>query len=573
MRRRRLPFIAACAAALIAVTGGSARAIPPGGPGEEEPPDTTPPVIRVQAPEGAWEGWYRQPATIGISALDAGGSGLDTLSWTITGAQPGTGSGNNASVLMSTEGASMFTITATDFDGNSKTIQYGVGIDTTAPQITLGGTATDNMIVQRGAQRTITYDCTDNLTGVSLCTGDFVTGANVPTDTVGQKSVEMRALDKVGNRSTKTINYTVVESALQSVSAPTIAGQERVGFTLTANGGTFSPSADSISYQWFRDGVPVGIGSTHALTDADRGRIVTVVATGRKAGFADGTSTSAATGRILNPHFAITGETRVEGTPAVGSTLRIVLPTIAPAPTETTYYWYRDGTAIEGADGPEYQLTPDDAGTAISGHAWIERAAYQGTWLATAETSLVQPSALVVAQAPTISGTPRIGYTLTAVPPVFTPEATSLSYQWLRDGSPIPAATAHAYGPGIDDIGRAISVRVTGTRQQYAEAVTVSGASAKVAKVAAVVSAGAKARGKKRVRLTVTVRAAGLTPTGAVTIRRGSKVVARGKALRNGRVVVDLTRQKKGRTQYTIVYSGSASVEARAVKTATVRVR
>lgn len=571
MSRRRLPFIAACAAAIIAVSGGSARAIPPGGPIEEEP-DTSPPVIRVQAPEGAWEGWYREPATIKISALDAGSSGLDSLSWTITGAQPGTGSGNNASVLMSTEGASMFTITATDFDGNFKTITYGVGIDTTAPQITLGGTATNNMIVQKGAQRSITYECADHLTGMSLCTGDYVSGANVPTATTGQKSVEMRALDKVGNRSTKTINYTVVESALQSVSPPTITGQERVGFTLTANGGAFSPAAESISYEWFRDGVSVGIGSTHALTDVDRGKNITVVATGRRAEFADGTA-SATTGRIMNATFEIAGQPQLEGTAAVGSTLKIVLPTITPSPTETTYSWYRDGTAIEGADEPEYLLTPDDAGAAISGNAWIEAPGRQGTWLATAESAPVRPSTLVVAQAPTIIGTAEIGYTLQAVPPVFTPVATSLSYQWLRDGVPIPGATAHTYGPGVDDIGRALSVHVTGARQQYASAVTVSGATATVAKLPAGVSAMGKARGKKRVRVTVTVRTPGVATTGTVTIKRGSKIVARNKAVKNGRVVVDLTRQKKGRTKYTVAYSGSAVADARTVSTQAVRVR
>ena len=570
MSRRRLPFIAACAAALIAVTGGSARAIPPGGP--VDLPDTIPPVIHVQAPDGAWEGWYRQPAAIGISATDTGGSGLDTVSWTITGAQPGTGSGNNSSVLISTEGVSEFTITARDASGNAKTVKYGVGIDRTAPQITFGGTAADGMVVQRGAQRSVTYSCADSLTGVSLCTGDLVTGANVPTDTVGEKSVEMRALDQVGNRSTRTIHYTVVESALQSVSPPIITGQERVGFTLTANGGTFSPAADSVTYAWFRDGAVVGTGATYPVTDADRAKNLTVVATGHKAGFADGTA-SATTGRILNANFEVTGQPKLEGAAAVGSTLKIILPTIAPTPTEITYSWMRDGVTIEGADGPEYRLTPDDAGSLVSGNAWIEAPARQGTWLATPETGPIVPSALVAVRAPTISGTPRIGHTLQAAPPAFSPEATSLSYQWLRDGTPIPGATSHVYGPGVDDIGRAISVRVTGSRQQYASAVTVSSATARIAKIPATASAVAKARGKKRVRVTVTVGAPGVAPTGTVTIKRGSKVVARNKALKNGRVVVNLTRQKKGRTQYSVVYSGSASVDARTVKTGKVRVR
>jgi hypothetical protein len=572
MMRRRLRFVAACSAALVVVAGAPANAIPPGGPGEPSEDDTTAPVIRVQAPEGAWQGWYRQPATIKISATDTG-TGLKDLTWTITGAQPGSGSGNNVSTLISTQGVSEFAITAVDFEGNTSTAKYGVGIDTEAPQITLGGSATDNMVVQKGAKRTITYSCTDNLTGVSLCTGDFVSGAEVPTDTVGQKSVEMRALDQVDNRSTRTIRYTVVESALQQATAPTIAGQERVGSTLTASGATFSPAADSVSYQWFRDGTPVAIGSTYTLTHDDRAKVISVVATGRKAGFADGTTTPRSTGRIQNAPFVITGEAALEGTPAVGSTLSLRLPTISPTPTAVTYYWYRDDSPIEGASGREYRLTPDDAGAVISVNAWIEASAYESTWIPTIWSTPVVPSALGVAQAPAITGTPRIGYTLQAVPPVFNPAATSLAYQWLRDGVPIPGATAHVYSPGVGDVGRAISVRVTGARQQYAGAATVSAATVRVAKIAASASASVKARGKKRVRVTVTVRTPGIATTGTVTVKRGSKVVARGKRLKNGRVTINLSRQKKGRTRYTVVYSGSNTAEPRTVRTKTVRVR
>lgn len=573
-RKRRLPFIAACAAVLIVISGTSAGAEPPPGTGED---DTTAPVIRVQAPEGAWQGWYREPAAIRISATDTGGSGVQNVDWTITGAQPGTGNSNGASttVMISNQGVSEFAITATDFEGNTSTAKYGVGIDTVAPQIALGGTATDNMVIERGAKRTITYSCTDNLTGVHLCTGDFVTGAEVPSDTLGQKKVEMRALDKVQNRSTKTINYTVVESALQPVVRPTISGRAHVGQTLTANGGTFTPAADSVSYQWLRNGEPVGTGPTYALSWVDFTKNISVVATGRKAGFGEAVSPSTSTSGIKGPLFTIIGDTTLEGTPAVGSTLRVGLPTISPTPTTISYEWYRAGDRIAGADSREYRLTPDDAGKSVQARVWIaaENLGYESQHLWAPESEPVQASALEIAQVPKVTGTPRVGRTLTATAPTFTPAASSVTRQWLRNGVAIRGATGSTYKLTTSDLGRQVSVRFVGSRAQYADTPATSVATARTAKATPSITTSTKARGKKRVRVSVRVQTTGFTPSGRVTIKRGSKVVARNKSLKGGRVTVNLTRQKKGVTRYTIVYAGTPSTDARTVRTSKVRVR
>lgn len=569
-RTQRLPFVAVGAAVLVAISGASVSAEPPPGGGGD---DTTAPVIQVQAPPGAWQGWYREPATIKISATDTGGSGVQNVNWTITGAQPGTGNsdGRSVSVLISNQGVSEFSITAIDFEGNTSTAKYGVGIDTGAPDITLGGTATDHMVVERGAKRTITYSCEDHLTGVHLCTGDFVSGAEVPTDTLGQKRVEMRALDKVQNVSTKTINYTVVESALQVASKPTITGQDRVGFTLTADGGTFTPDAESVSYRWLRDGVPVAIGSTYALGWDDRGKIISVVATGRRAGFADGTATQT-TGRILNPYLTVTGDTTIEGTPVVGSTLGIILPSITPMPTETTYEWYRDGVRITGADGREYRLRPEDAGKSIWAHIWIWAPAYQGQYLQSPESGPVQAIPLGVVQAPKVSGAVRVGRTLTASAPSFTPAAEAVIWQWLRNGVAIPGATGSTYRLAPADVGQQFSIRVVGRRTQYADTPAASAATARIAKASPDVTTSARARGKGRVCVRVTVRTTGFTPDGRITVKRGSKVVARDKVLRGGSVTVNLSRQK-GVARYTVIYSGTSSTEARTVRTAKVRSR
>jgi hypothetical protein len=64
---------------------------------------------------------------------------------------------------------------------------------------------------------------------------------------------------------------------------------------------------------------------------------------------------------------------------------------------------------------------------------------------------------------PSLSGSAVVGGTLTASAGVWEALAT-FGYQWLRDGAPISGATAAAYQPVADDLGRQLSVRVTGSK-------------------------------------------------------------------------------------------------------------
>lgn len=64
--------------------------------------------------------------------------------------------------------------------------------------------------------------------------------------------------------------------------------------------------------------------------------------------------------------------------------------------------------------------------------------------------------------APTISGTAKVGSTLTASTKAWSPQPSSYTYQWYRGGSAIPSATATTYKLVKADGGKAVSVRVTG---------------------------------------------------------------------------------------------------------------
>ncbi|MBD8023761.1 cell wall-binding repeat-containing protein [Microbacterium gallinarum] len=74
--------------------------------------------------------------------------------------------------------------------------------------------------------------------------------------------------------------------------------------------------------------------------------------------------------------------------------------------------------------------------------------------------------------APTIAGAAHYGSTLSVggvTADDWMPSASSVRYEWLRDGSPIPRATKSTYMIEAADIGTSISVRVTGLRGGYAQ--------------------------------------------------------------------------------------------------------
>ena len=68
---------------------------------------------------------------------------------------------------------------------------------------------------------------------------------------------------------------------------------------------------------------------------------------------------------------------------------------------------------------------------------------------------------------PTITGTAKVGQTLTAVPGTWSPAPVALSYQWKRGGTAISGATSATYKTVSADAGKAITVTVTGTKAGY----------------------------------------------------------------------------------------------------------
>ena len=93
---------------------------------------------------------------------------------------------------------------------------------------------------------------------------------------------------------------TVLAGTFANTLAPKVSGTAKVGYTLAASSGTWSPAPSSYTYQWRRNGSGIGgaTGATYKPTIADVGKTITVNVTVSRSGYATSSRLSAATGTV-----------------------------------------------------------------------------------------------------------------------------------------------------------------------------------------------------------------------------------------------------------------------------------
>ncbi len=305
-----------------------------------------------------------------------------------------------------------------------------------------------------------------------------------------------------------------VSPATFTADTPVITGSPVVDQTLTADFGNWTPIPTAGAIEWKRDGKVIdgATSDTYLVTSADVGAKITVSLLGGRDGYADHTATSAATDPVATASFTAPAEVTVSGTGKVGEFLNAQAGTWTPTPTTVSYQWLRDGDVIEGATSTSsYLLTPADAGHVITVTVSVTKDGYTAASLTSAAGDAVAVGTFTAPE-PTISGTPMVDETLTASTSAWTPSPSAVSYQWLADGAPISGATGLTYKVGADELGKAITFAVTGTKTGYADTTVTSAATGAVEAATLLPPKGIEVTGSLTVGATLSVEHGSWSP-------------------------------------------------------------
>ena len=275
-----------------------------------------------------------------------------------------------------------------------------------------------------------------------------------------------------------TAKTTFANEATVTVGSATISGTPKVGTILTASY-TANYTGTTATYQWLRDGKAIknATSNTYRLAAADYKTKTSVTVTVAKSGIAKKASkTSAKTATVAGGTLAFTVAPTVVGIPQVGATLGVERAASGSdngtAATLYAYQWQREGVAIKGATKSTYKPVFADLDKALSVKVTAKLAGHFNL-AATSVDSADVIKGVFTTKTPTISGTVKVGKTLTAKAGTWN-GAPSFKYRWYADGELVQLSSAATFKLTWEHKGAVITVEVTGAQQGYVTATSVA---------------------------------------------------------------------------------------------------
>ncbi|MFT4217933.1 MAG: hypothetical protein QM619_12230 [Micropruina sp.] len=261
-----------------------------------------------------------------------------------------------------------------------------------------------------------------------------------------------------------------------TVDTPKYNGDVAVGRSLLAVPLSWTDGT-TFRYLWLRDGASIdgATGQTYTPTASDEGHRLGLAVTGTLPGYSTITRIASTDFRVLK-----VGTPTISGTPRVGETIQADPGDWSDGST-FIYKWLRDGSTIGEGRSPTYAIDKADLGKRLSVQVigWATETATLGS--TSDETSSVEPPLTFTATpTPTITGSARVGSTLTASVGGWRPASAYLSVQWRRNGKSISNANHLSYVLESADKGAKISVTVTGTQAGYTSVSKTSRTTGKV---------------------------------------------------------------------------------------------
>ena len=211
-----------------------------------------------------------------------------------------------------------------------------------------------------------------------------------PTGTCGSGVVNaeaaVAAADRLATDSGSTNPVVVPPAKFPQVTAR-FSGTLRTGSIQTATASS-SYASNSISYQWYRNGVAIeGARSrTYTVTPSDYGTRLSLTVTDN---FGDRASVST-TATVARGYISSVAKPKVLGTRRVGKWLRATKGSWSVPTTVYRYKWYRNGKTIKGATSRKYKLTWRDRRTRITVRVYVKSTGYYNKSLLSGKTAKIR---------------------------------------------------------------------------------------------------------------------------------------------------------------------------------------
>jgi hypothetical protein len=245
-----------------------------------------------------------------------------------------------------------------------------------------------------------------------------------------------------------------------------------VGDLLTCEPGAWANST-GFTYQWLRNGnlITGATSSGYTAVATDAGAIIQCRVAATNAGGGASATSSVLTTVNPIPSSAPTAPPVLappSGTATAGNELTCPSSTAWTGNPTFTYQWLRNGTEIAGATSSTYEVQAADVPGAIQCQVTGTNAAGGAAKLSAVKNTTPAPSppvptggvpAVYDNSPDAVAGGQEVGQTLTCAGGPAT--ATTVNYQWLRNGAPISAATASTYVLTGTDAGTSIQCQVT----------------------------------------------------------------------------------------------------------------
>jgi hypothetical protein len=301
-----------------------------------------------------------------------------------------------------------------------------------------------------------------------------------PADEGKKLSCRVEATNSVGSGEAASAQVTVGFGPVESIAPPKVSGEPEVGKELTCSQGEWTGSPTKYEYRWFKENVelPVQtIPNKYKVIGEDVGHKLFCSVTAENAGGKKGTRESEAFVIPEGGGEAPRAETPpvISGTGQIGTQLKCTEGEWINSPTSFEYQWVRDAgkadqVSIAGASMSTYVVQAADEGHTLT--CLVTAVNKHGSGQAESEPLKIFGRKPSPTEAPSISGTPRVGETLTcqpgaweaAPPPTFT-------YRWMRDGKEEVGTKEYVYTVTNADRGHKLYCVVTASNSEGSDEV------------------------------------------------------------------------------------------------------